>query len=130
MPEDTVRGMVAGPTSLREFGKTGGASSDVESRPQLTTTAGSLFRTQAQLQRTLVQVPGAVGQVLGNSSRLLGVGSQPSQSPAGARDAIADTAVIDWWQMEEVNWCQYLSLQFLQDDCSLNVHKQRRHDCC
>ena len=52
MPEDASRAVVAGPTSSREFGRTGGAASDVENRSRHSTAPNSPFRSGAQLPRT------------------------------------------------------------------------------
>lgn len=61
MPDDAARGAVAAPTFSREFRRTGGASIDVECRPQPPTTAASPLRTGAQLPITPVQAPEAGG---------------------------------------------------------------------
>lgn len=53
--EDAACGMVAGPTFLREFGRIGGASNDVESRPQPVTTAALPFRTKEHMREHLLK---------------------------------------------------------------------------
>lgn len=51
--ENAARGVVAGLTSSRVFRRIGGASNDVESRPQPVMTAASPFQTEEHLREHL-----------------------------------------------------------------------------
>lgn len=62
MAEDATRGKAARPKSLRVFGRTGGASSDAQSRRQQVSTAALPLKTRAQLPRSPVLLPEANGQ--------------------------------------------------------------------
>lgn len=88
MQEDTSRAVVAGPTSLQKFWRTGGAASDVESRSRNSTAANSLFRSWEQQPRTPARAQEPAEQVPGCSSR---VPDQVRQVPGGAQRVLYAT---------------------------------------